>query len=209
MRELIEHIQRDTLPLEEASWSSVAGGAMLAGAMLLNPIQADALTVGHHPKHHQVAVQKEPSVPIEVRMLVGEAENQGLEGMRAVASAFRNLSKLYGHKSALNAAYGAKKDLHRFVNKKDKNGKDVKDEHGKVVKVKELPPMWVWKQAEQAWKDSASHDYANGANHWGTDGDVTKWQSQSWFRKATFIDKIGDHNLYKEPARVKHELVRN
>ena len=136
-------------------------------------MSADAAPVYAHGKQ-AVDVQKEPQVPIEVRMLVGEAENQGLDGMRAVASAFRNLEKLTGHKRALGAAYGTKR------------------------KFKKAPPAWVWKQAEQAWTDSATHDYADGANHWGTDGDVEKWKSEPWFSSAMFVKRVGDHNFYKE-----------
>ena len=171
MKELIQTILDEQKMQEDLRGAAMS--AALAGAMLLNPMTADASTI-HKPKHHAVDVQKEPQVPIEVRMLVGEAENQGLDGMRAVASAFRNLSKLIGRKNALSVAYGAKR------------------------KFKKMPPAWVWKQAEKAWSDSAKTDYAKGANHWGTDSDVEKWRTEDWFPNAKFMGKIGDHNLYKE-----------
>jgi hypothetical protein len=164
MRELVQIILDEQRIKEDLRGAAVS--AALAGALLLNPLQADA---AHTKKSHM-----QQQVPIEVRMLVGEAENQGLDGMRAVASAFRNLEKLVGHKKALAWAYGTKR------------------------KLKKKPPASIWSQAAQAWKDSATHDYANGANHWGTDEDVKTWESQPWFKNAVFVGKVGDHNLYKE-----------
>lgn len=149
-------------------WKEGLVAGALAGMAALNPIQAQA---AQPKKHTQVQVRP------ELRALVGEAENQGLEGMQAMASAIRNRKKLPEYaKNPLKGVYGLKR------------------------KFKKAPPKWVWAQAEKAWKDSETKDYADGAQFWGTDKDVTKWKRQPWFKRATFVKRVKDHNFYKVGA---------
>jgi hypothetical protein len=141
--------------VQEGLRDKVLAGVLAVGLMILSMAP------------HAGAWSDPSIITIEARAIVGEAEDQGLDGMRAVASAIRN-------KRDLSAVYGLQREF------------------------KKVPPQWVWDQAQKAWDDSRTHDYANGANHWGTDADVEKWKTQPWFKHAKFVMKIGDHNFYKE-----------
>lgn len=69
--------------------------------------------------------------------IIGEAENQGADGMRAVASAIRNRGTLKG-------VYG----LNAPRVKSKKYSKEI------------------YAQAKKAWEESAKNDYVKGATHW-------------------------------------------
>jgi len=157
--------------LNEVSFGKGLATASLIGGMFFNPMAANAAAppnVSHQQEQY----------PKEVRAIVGEAENQGIDGMRALASAIRNRAKLpyYKKRGVLHGVYG----LHR--------------------KFKKQPPDWVWKQAQKAWDESASKDFVQGAQFWGTDADVAKFKTEDWFKKTKFVTKIKDHSFFVIPT---------
>lgn len=72
-----------------------------------------------------------------VLAIIGEAENQGYDGMLAVAGAIRNRGTLRG-------VYGEKAP--RVIGKKYTNK--------------------IYNQAVRAWEESKTRDISNGATHW-------------------------------------------
>ena len=101
-----------------------------------------------------------------VQCIAGEAENQGLDGMRAHASAIRNRGSLRG-------VYGCNS--------------------------KRLPKIeaWVFDQARRAWKDSATHDYVDGADHFGAVGLDSKWIDKME-QSMKFVKQVKDVRFYKQ-----------
>ena len=73
---------------------------------------------------------------LAVKAIVGEAANQGVDGMTAVAEAIRN-------RGTLNGVYGLKRES--FISSQ---------------------PKWVHDQARQAWKRSETTNLVKGADHW-------------------------------------------
>lgn len=98
-----------------------------------------------------------------VRAIMGEASNQGYNGMLAVACAIRNRGTLKG-------VYGVK-------------AKHVDNE-----------PKWVWNLARKAWKESATRDCTNGADHWEN---VKAFGTPSWTKNMKLVYVCKDHRFYK------------
>lgn len=87
-----------------------------------------------------------------VKAIIGEAENQGYQGMLAVACAIRNR----GH---LDGVYGLKS--HRVINHQYSHNV----EHNALL----------------AWYASKNKDITGGASVWGTKEDIKKFMTESWF----------------------------
>ena len=58
-------------------------------------------------------------------------------------------------------------------------------------------PEWVWAKARQAWKDSATFDYASGADHWGSKACDKDWIAEME-KKMDFIKEVNGTRFYKE-----------
>lgn len=109
-----------------------------------------------------------------INAIIGEAENQGTEGMSALAHAIRNRAK-------------AQKDLF----------KGVYGEHAPRVKARKYSPK-TFMQAVKAWEESAhTPDPTHGATGWGNAKDLQIFKRAKWFKKAIITAKIKDHFFYK------------
>lgn len=106
-----------------------------------------------------------------VKAILGEVGPRGIDGMRWVASAIRNRN------NGLKGIYGQNNP-----NVVNKNYSD-----------KQL------QEARQAWEESKSQDFTNGANHWFSDADLKKPIAQKIIReeKLSLIKRIGRNNFYK------------
>jgi spore germination cell wall hydrolase CwlJ-like protein len=83
MRELVEQLLVEQQVREDLR--GAAASAALAGALLLNPIQGDAMAT----KPHTHAVKPATS-NLVARVIAGEAASDGYEGMKAVACVIQN-----------------------------------------------------------------------------------------------------------------------
>jgi hypothetical protein len=106
--------------------------------------------------------------------IIGEAEAEGLDGMRAVASAIRNRARIM--KDPLKGVYGA-------------TSKRVK---GKLYSKK------TYNQAVQAWADSKEKDYSYGATGWGNENDVKQFERTKWWKNCRIVYRLKGHYFYKE-----------
>lgn len=119
----------------------------------------------------------EISTDIAVRAILGEAENQGYEGMVALGEALRNRGKLsgvYGYRAILV------KDGVYF--RKSKKG------------LRRIEPGIVAK-SHQAWVDSMKSDLVKQADHWEN---TKAFGVPAWSKGMTHTATIGDHSFYKE-----------
>ena len=98
-----------------------------------------------------------------IRAVIGEASNQGYEGMLAVACGIRNRGTLKG-------VYGA-------------NAKHIDNE-----------PMWVWKIAKRAWRDSEFNKIHTGT-HWEN---IKAFGIPYWVKDMIEVYHVGDHIFYEE-----------
>ena len=98
-----------------------------------------------------------------IRAVIGEASNQGYEGMLAVAVGIRNRGTLKG-------VYGA-------------NAKHVDNE-----------PMWVWKIAKRAWRDSEFNKIHTGT-HWEN---IKAFGTPYWVKDMIEVYRLDDHIFYGE-----------
>lgn len=173
MRELYNHIL--SCNCEEQLYEFDAKRAVAAGmlgAMLLgSPNVAAAAKPAHH--HHGLA-HKSYSEQDYINAIIGEASNQGYEGMLGIANAIRNRAKVpYYKNNVLHGVYGL-------------NNPQVK------TASKDIRAM-----AEKAWKDSATKDITGGAYLWGSDSDIEKFKTQAWFKNVKPTVKIGAHTFFK------------
>lgn len=106
--------------------------------------------------------------------IIGEAEDQGPEGMRAVASGIRNRGTLKG-------VYG-------------RNSKRVKG--GQYSKE-------VYQQAKQAWLDSAKKDYVNGADHWENTKQFGKPKWANEMEEVTRVGDHSFYRKRSKPSLIK------
>ena len=146
----------------------------LIGAHLMAGTPSVALAKDTH-QHTQPAVKQYSDVDI-VNTIVGEASNQGYNGMLAIACAIRNrMRDPYHKRDILRGAYG----LHAGHTKSE--------------------PKWVFDTANKAWSDSANvKDITNGATLWGNASDVEKFKKQAWFKNVVQSAKIGAHFFFKD-----------
>ena len=114
-------------------------------------------------------------VPVDraVKSIIGEAENQGYEGMLAIAHAIRNRGTLKG-------VYGF-------------NAPRVKHH---------LYSMKILQEATLAWEQSAiDFDITHGATGWGNQDDVNKFQMCRWWKNCIVTFKYRQHIFYTEKQR--------
>ena len=111
-----------------------------------------------------------------VRAELGEAENQGYDGMLAIACAIR-------HRGSLRGVYGYKAiklvNGHYYRGKRQIGYKAVQD-------------------AKTAWVESSQVDTVNGATGWGNEADLNKFCSQAWWNKCIVTARVGSHWFYRE-----------
>jgi hypothetical protein len=102
--------------------------------------------------------------------IIGEAENQGFEGLLAIAHAIRNRGTLKG-------VYGLHAPRVRY----------------------HLYSREILKEATLAWEQSAiDYDITHGATGWGNKEDILKFCWNSWWSKCDVTVHIGDHYFYKQ-----------
>lgn len=151
------HLEGD-MPFGVLGPTMAAGSAISLGALAGNISKAEAAT-------------KTPEMTDEnaIKTIIGEAENQGKDGMRAVASTIRNRKTLRG-------AYGI--NALRVVNKK----------YSKAT----------YEQAKQAWEESKSKDFSGGSNHWFSDADLKQDNVKRMIRKMKMVKRVGTQSFYVE-----------
>ena len=102
--------------------------------------------------------------------IIGEAENQGFDGMIAIAHAIRNRGSLKG-------VFGL---------------------HAPRVK-HHLYSRDILKEATLAWEGSATDiDITQGATGWGNSDDVKHFEMCRWWKHCVVTTIIKDHVFYKE-----------
>jgi hypothetical protein len=104
-----------------------------------------------------------------VMAIIGEAENQGSEGMLAVACVIRNRYHRYGFKGI----YGEKSP--------------------RVVK--RLYSDKIYAMAKKAWKLSASKDITGGATNWEN---IKAFGKPCWANRCVEVFRHKDHVFYRE-----------
>lgn len=100
--------------------------------------------------------------------IIGEAEDQGYQGMLAVAGAIRNrgnLKRVYGYHS-------------------------LRVRH-------HLYSQLVYNNASYAWQESKFRDISNGATGWGNASDIEIFKKYAWWKNCTITMVIKDHTFYK------------
>jgi hypothetical protein len=60
---------------------------------------------------------------------------------------------------------------------------------------KESPEIFTL--AKKAWADSATKNIVGHAYVWGSDSDIQKFKTQSWFSNMVPVVKIGGHTFYE------------
>ena len=162
--------------IEEGLGKKLMAAALSTALVAGTPIQNADASVHHLHQHHGLAVHKY-SESDYVKTIIGEASNQGYDGMLAIACAIRNRMKdSYYKNDPLNGAYG-------------KNAEHIGSE-----------PKEIWKLANQAWSESSTVDITNGAIIWGTLSDIAKFKSQGWFKNVVQTLHIKDHTFFKRIA---------
>lgn len=111
-----------------------------------------------------------------VKAILGEAEDQGPEGMFAVACAIRNRGTLKG-------VYGYHK-IH------EQNGVYRRSTPRGSRRI----PEWVVNQAKAAWAKSLTKRIHSGT-HWEN---VRQFGIPAWARDMRVVARIGDHVFFKE-----------
>lgn len=121
------------------------------------------------------AEAEEISQEDKLKAILGEAEGEGLDGMRAISSAIDNrgtLKGVYG-KDAIIIKDG------QYYRKTDKG-------------LRKLSPL-VIKQAKQAIEDANKKDYADGATNW----EGTAFKEPYWAKSMTFVKQVKNQKFYK------------
>lgn len=103
-----------------------------------------------------------------VKILIGEAANQGQKGMQAVGEVLRRR----GTVRAFSASH--RKDLERFLKQQ---------------------PNKVLIQAQAAWEKSKRSNITKGATHYEN---IKAFGKPTWAKKMTPTVRIKDHQFYKE-----------
>lgn len=108
---------------------------------------------------------------IAVRCIIGEAENQGYDGMLAIGYAIHNRGSLRG-------VYGCRSVrvlAHLY---------DV-DTYADAVS--------AWREVKEKW----GHDITFGATGWGNNSDIRTFERHAWWNHCDVTVIIGDHTFYK------------
>lgn len=137
-----------------------------AAARLSPPGQRRPVTTAANFTHLSHTKMRTPQA---VAAILGEASNQGNDGMLAVACALRN-------RGTLSGVYGIKNP--------------VVTQATPQVRAQALN---AWHQSATA---AGPRDLTGGATHWGTREDVRK---AAFYSRLTFTVKIGDHYFFRAP----------
>lgn len=178
--DLVETVKSMQDNLDELNWGKMAGGAMLAGALITGtPDIATAKT--HHHHHYAVKNYTENDY---IRAIVGEASSEGYPGMLAIACAIRNKIKDSEYKyDPLHGVYG-------------KNAGHIDKETAATFDM-----------AKKAWDDSKTRDTTGGAIIWGNNSDVKKWKDEAlknskfWFNNVEETMTLEGHAFFKVKKR--------
>ncbi len=111
------------------------------------------------------------SIPADkaIKALIGEGENQGVDGMNALAHTLRNRGTLKG-------VYG--------INSPRVNN--------------HLYSAKTYQLAKRSWEESAySFDITKGATGWGNASDIKIFEATRWFGRCQITVHIKDHWFYK------------
>jgi Zn ribbon nucleic-acid-binding protein len=111
-----------------------------------------------------------------IKAILGEGEDQGIEGMTALGEAIRN-------RGTLNGVYGFKAVV-------VKNGKYYRKTKKGLRQISD----YVVKNAKQAWNDSENTDYVRGADHWEN---IKEFGVPYWANTKVKTATIKDHAFYK------------
>lgn len=180
MKLLLEQIKREyEVELVEADWRKTLGSAALSTALALggpNVTQAHASSGHHGKRHHSVSNHKYDEQDI-IKAIVGEASNQGYDGMYAIACALRNRSKdpYYKH-NILKGVFGSKRTPDWYA--------------GEMSSFSDAQSAY-----ELAFKNGGQ-DVTNGATLWGNANDVQLFKQQSWFKNVHLTKQIGSHYFF-------------
>lgn len=156
-----EPVKDDLSPAEYAklpSAISVIGGIVLCALMLISSCKVA----------HAAEIPQEKAV----KAIIGEAENQGFQGMLAIAHALRNRGTLRG-------VYGL-------------NSPRVKHH---LYSAKTLA------MAQKAWEQSAfDFDLTHGSTGWGNSKDGQEFAKAKWWNNCVVVFRYKQHFFYKEIA---------
>ena len=173
MKELIQTILDEQRMQEDLRGAAVS--AALAGALLLNPMSADA-SATHKPKHH--AVQKDES-NLVAKVIAGESAGEGYTGMKAVACVIQNRG---------GKPIDVVKKPHQFS--VISNHKVMNANYAKVKKDAD----------ELASQIGKLDDITDGATYYMTKEvyDTKMAMKQSWVKSKKYIKQIGNHVFLKD-----------
>lgn len=115
----------------------------------------------------------------KLKSIIGEAESEGLDGMRMVASAINNRGTLKG-------VYGKDAII-------EKNGKYFR----KTSKGIRIITKSVVEDAKKAIADAEENDYAIGADHW----EGTKFKKPRWSNNMEIATRSKNQIFYRSKAR--------
>lgn len=174
MRRLIEQLLSEQRVREDLR--GVATSAALAGALLLNPMSADAMATKPH-SHQQAATSN-----LVARVIAGEAAGDGYEGMLAVACVIQNRGS-----NPLKVV----KEPHQFTVISNPTVMDAN--YAKVKKTAD-------KLAAQI---GTLKDVTGGAKYYMTKEvyDEKMAMETSWVHNTEFIKQIGKHVFLKDKSK--------
>jgi|HubBroStandDraft_2_1064218.scaffolds.fasta_scaffold131221_3 hypothetical protein len=173
MKRLVERMM-------DEDWKSNVAAGLLGATLAASPASASAHLNHHQHKHtahhqHHGLPHKSYSENDIINTIVGEAANQGYDGMLGIASAIRNrYHNSYYKNNILHGAYGI-------------NASHIS---------KESPE--TFEQAKRAWAESKTRSNVGKAYLWGTNSDINKFQEQSWFKNVRPTVTIGAHTFFED-----------
>jgi hypothetical protein len=149
------------------------GLAAATGTGLLASGEAKAYD-GYKPASKENPRKSKIPEALALRAIAGEAEGESYEGMVALAEAIRNRGTLKG-------VYGLNAP-------RVKSGKVSKETYAKIKK---------------AWKESETSNKVGGADHWGNDSDLKKFEKEKWYSNMQKTIKIGNHTFLVNKKKIK------
>lgn len=173
MKKLIESVNEDW---KKNLATGLTTAALLTGGPHATQAHADS---GHHRKHHHGLSSHSYSEQDIVKTLIGEASNQGFDGMYAIACAIHNrLRDPYYKNNILHGVYG--KNASHIAG-------DMRDEE--IVTDAQTAYATAFK--------NGGDDPTRGATLWGNDSDLVKFRTQPWFKNVVPTVKIGAHTFFR------------
>lgn len=173
MKKLVERMM-------DEDWKSNIAAGLLGATLAASPANASAHLNHHQHKHtahhqHHGLPSKTYSEQDIINTIVGEASNQGYEGMLGIASAIRNrYHNSYYKNNILHGAYG-------------KNASHIKGERPEI-----------FAEAKKAWEQSKSGGNVGKAYLWGTQSDIRTFEQQPWFSNVQPTTRIGAHTFFED-----------